>query len=206
MKYTKLLFCLTLLIISSSVNAQDASKIMDAITSSIKKHKSIKSSYTIIYNEGGKTNSHNGAIILQGNKYVNKINGTMTWFNGKTMWAYVEDNEEVTVTNPTADEIASSNPYSFLNTSKQEFNASLLSSNSSQYTIKLTPKTKKEDINNIILNVKKASYQPIDMTIDMKKSKMTIRLNNFETNQAYKTSSFTFNKNKYPNVEIVDLR
>ena len=206
MQISKFIFYLFFLFVPFTTKAQDASKIMDAVTNSLRKYKSIKSIYTLTYKENGKTSSQNGAIILQGNKYVNKTGGTMTWFDGKTMWAYVKENEEVTITTPSSEELASSNPYTFINSSKKDFTASIISSDGNQFKIKLIPKTSNNDINYLILNVKKKSYQPVDMLVDMKNSKIIIVLNSFETNKSYKNSSFTFSKSKYPDVEVVDLR
>ena len=117
----RLLFSTTLFFLTSVAVAQDATVIMDGLVSKMKKYKSIKTTYTVSYEENGTVHSENGAIVLQGNKYVNKLNGTMTWFNGKTMWAYVVDNEEVTITNPTDEEIASSNPYNMISSYKKEY-------------------------------------------------------------------------------------
>ena len=39
---------------------------------------------------------------LSGQKFVVNMGGTITWFDGKTMWSYVKKNEEVNVTTPTA--------------------------------------------------------------------------------------------------------
>ncbi len=202
----RLLFSTTLFFLTSVAVAQDATVIMDGLVSKMKKYKSIKTTYTVSYEENGTVHSENGAIVLQGNKYVNKLNGTMTWFNGKTMWAYVVDNEEVTITNPTDEEIASSNPYNMISSYKKEYFPSLLSSTTSHYIIKLTPKSKSGEINHIQLKINKSSYQPVQMLIELTKSRMSIDLKSFETNHSYKSSSFTFNKSKYPNAEIVDLR
>jgi outer membrane lipoprotein-sorting protein len=189
-----------------SVQAQDANKIMKTASAKFKSHKSVESNYTIVYTEGTKKRSATGGIIMQKNKYVNLIEGNKTWFNGKTMWTYVKENEEVNVTEPSNSDMLSNNPYFFINSYSKEYNATLQNSVGNTYDVKLTPKNSNEDVKYVILKLLKGSYQPVSLSIVMKKSQMDIVLNTFKTGKAYKNSSFSFDKNKYPDAEIIDLR
>lgn len=186
--------------------AQDADNIMKTASAKFKSHKSVESNYTITYTEGSKKRRATGGIIMQKNKYVNLIEGNKTWFNGKTMWTYVKDNEEVNVTEPSANDMLSNNPYFFINSYSQEYNASLQNSGGRTYDIKLTPKKTNEDVKYVILRLLKDSYQPVSLSIFMKNSQMDIVLNSFKTGKSYKNSSFAFDKKKYPEVDIIDLR
>jgi outer membrane lipoprotein-sorting protein len=38
-----------------------------------------------------------GKLLLKGNKFCLESGGIKTWFDGKTQWSYVEQNEEVNV-------------------------------------------------------------------------------------------------------------
>ena len=49
-----------------------------------------------------------GKLLLKGNKFCLESGGIKTWFDGKTQWSYVEQNEEVNVSSPTPEEIQSS--------------------------------------------------------------------------------------------------
>ena len=186
--------------------AQDAASIMDNASAAFKKHKSVVSNYTLTYTEGGKNRTSTGGIVIQGNKYVNKIGGTMIWFNGKTMWTLVEENEEVNVSEPDKDELSTNNPYYFIQTYKQDFNPSLVSNANNIYTVKLTPKKHNEDLQYVILTLAKGNYQPKSIQLVMAKSRMSIVLNTFKKKKKYKSSSFNFNSKSYPGYEVVDLR
>jgi len=164
------------------------------------------SNYTLTYTEGGKNRTSTGGIVIQGNKYVNKIGGTMIWFNGKTMWTLVEENEEVNVSEPDKDELSTNNPYYFIQTYKQDFNPSLVSNANNIYTVKLTPKKHNEDLQYVILTLAKGNYQPKSIQLVMAKSRMSIVLNTFKVDKKYKSSSFNFNSKSYPGYEVVDLR
>lgn len=191
---------------AANMAAQDADKIMRTASAKFKSYKSVESNYTIVYTEGAKKRSATGGIIMQNNMYVNLIEGNKTWFNGKTMWTYVKENEEVNITEPSSNDMLSNNPYFFINNYSQEYNASLQSIGGKTYDIKLTPKKANEDVKYVILQLTKDAYQPVSLSIVMKNSKMDIVLNSFKTGKAYKKSSFSFNKKKYPDADIIDLR
>ncbi len=188
------------------VFAQNADTILSSATKNFKKIKCLKSIYNIQLTENNNTSSHNGCIILQGNKYVNYFNGTTIWFNGKTMWTLVKENEEVTITEPDKDDLMNSNPYYFLDNYKKDFNAKLTASNTSSYVIQLTPKQNNSEIKKFLITLSKANYQPLKFQINSKKNNVTITIKSYESIKSYKTSAFTYDKGKCPEAEIVDLR
>ena len=202
----KIILLLSCLLIPGMMFAQEADRIMKAASAQFKNNKSVESNYTVTYTEGAKKRSATGGIIMQKNKYVNLIEGTKTWYNGKTMWTYVKENDEVTVTEPEGNEMMTNNPYYFINSYSKEYNAALVSSAGKVYELKLTPKKANEDVKYVTLKLLKTSYQPLSLSIVMKNSQMDIVLNSYKTNHSFKSSSFAFDKNKYPDAEIIDLR
>ena len=189
-----------------SISAQDANKVMHTACTKFKNYNSVESNYTIVFTEGSNKKSAIGGIIMQKNKYVNLVNGTKTWFDGKTMWTYVKDNEEVTITEPNNNDLFTNNPYFFINSYNKEFNASFQGYSNDFYNIKLIPKNSTNDIKYVLLKLFKNSYHPHSILIFMQNSQIEIKLNTFVTNNKYKNSSFTFDKKKYPGIEIIDLR
>ena len=202
----KLLLLFTFCLFPIFLNAQTANNILDKVTSSFKKIKCLKSRYSLKLTENGKSSSHIGCIIIQGNKYVNYINGTTIWFNGKTMWTLVEENEEVTITEPSSSEINNSNPYHFINSYKTEFNSQLINSSGNAYIIQLTPKQSNNEFKKMVVNVSKGTYQPVKLALYTNKSTISIDIQTYESIRPYNSKTFSFNKRKYPNVEINDLR
>ena len=202
----KIIFLLSCLFIPGMMMAQEADRIMKAASEQFKKNKSVESNYTVTYIEGDKKRSATGGIIMQKNKFVNLIEGTKTWYNGKTMWTYVKENDEVTITEPEGNEMMTNNPYYFINSYSKEYNAVLISSAGKLYELKLTPKKNGDDVKHVTLKLLKTSYQPVSLNIVMKNSQMEIVLNSYKTKNSFKSSSFTFDKTKYPDAEIIDLR
>lgn len=63
-----------------------------------------------------------GTLLLKGSCFYLDCAGVKSWFDGKTQWSYVQQNEEVTISNPTAEEIQSVNPYALITSYKTLFN------------------------------------------------------------------------------------
>lgn len=55
-----------------------------------------------------------GTLALKGEMFVLDCAGIKSWFDGKTLWSYVEDSGEVNVSTPTPEEVQVINPYTML--------------------------------------------------------------------------------------------
>ena len=55
-----------------------------------------------------------GTLLLKGNKFHLNTGDVETWFDGKTQWSYLRQNEEVNVSTPTPEELQSINPQHLL--------------------------------------------------------------------------------------------
>jgi len=186
--------------------AQSPQSILDKATSKFKSIKCLKSAYTLSMSDNGHSSSHKGCIIIQGNKYVNYLNGTTIWFNGKTMWTLVEENGEVNITEPSSSELMYSNPYHFLNSYKKDFKVYLLNSSLNHYSLQLIPKEINNDLKKIIISINKQSFQPSRIQLNTGKSVISIDINSYQSVKTYNSKSFTFNTKNYPNVDVIDLR
>lgn len=149
-----------------------------------------------------------GTIELKGDKFVLECGGIKSWFDGKTLWSYIEDSEEVNISTPTPEELQSINPYAMLGIYKTGFNYSYAGTESINGSVckkvVLTPE-KKQDI------------KEISITVDgrMRPAGIEIKNNSGDTQKftvkEYKSvnladSYFKFNPKDYPGVEIIDLR
>jgi hypothetical protein len=70
----------------------------------------------------------------------------------------------------------------------------------------LTPENKKKAFSRIVLLISKSNYQPQLITLEQPNNSSVITITSYKTKQSYSDSLFQFNKKKYPNAEIIDLR
>lgn len=190
------------LVLALVMQAQNASQLLDKSAATLRSAGNMKISFTLEV-EGG---SSTGYIKLQKQKFVINMGGTITWFDGKTMWTYVKANDEVNVTTPSADAVAKMNPYAFLSFYKKGFVAKMGKGTAKEHEVVLTGK-EDSPYKQVVLRINKTTNYPslIKMT-SSKNAVTTIRCNSFLKNQKYKESTFQFNKKSYPGVEVVDLR
>ena len=135
--------------------------------------------------------------------------GIQSWFDGKTQWSYLESSEEVNVSNPTPEELQTINPYALLSIYKNGYNykyAGTKSCNGKQgFEVILTPENK-QDITSITLFVSQ-TYQPLYIKVEQNnKSANEIIVTSYQTNQPLDNTTFKFDKKKFPNAEVIDLR
>ena len=150
-----------------------------------------------------------GTLLLQGSNFFLDSNGVQSWFNGTTQWSYVPSNEEVTVSNPSAEEILTINPYSILLDYKKSYNYQFIGTKSIHkeevYEIKLTPKMQ-TDVKSITFCVNK-SYQPSFILVLLADGNETrFWVTSYKEKMNYELNAFEYPKDKYPNAEIIDLR
>ncbi len=188
-----------------AVNAQEATKICDKTAATLKAAKNVKIGFTLEA-DGGNTAGNTGYIKLSGQKFVVNMGGTITWFDGKTMWSYVKKNEEVNVTTPTAAEVAKMNPYAFLSFYKKGYTAKMGQSTAKEHEVVLTG-SEGSEYEKVVMRVNKATNEPTYLKTTSAKGVVTvIRCNSLVKNQKYTDATFRFNKKNYPKAEVVDLR
>ncbi len=199
-KITFLLFILLAFLAVTDVKAQDAKKILDKSAAAFTKAGNVKIGFSANVNG----NNAGGTICVSGNKFQLNTGDLIIWFDGKSMWNYVVVNDEVNVSHPSAKEVARMNPYSFLTLYKKGYDCSMGKSSSTEYEVILKGQ-KGSAYNRITVRMSKKSYQPTYIKTEAK-STMEIKVNSFASKQNFPASTFTFDKKKYPNAEIVDLR
>lgn len=205
-----LLLCLG---ISAPADAQSAKSVLDKTAATFTEKGAVKADF-VIKNFVGQTQNGQpmtGSILLDGKKFKLNAQGITTWFDGKTQWTYVPENEEVNVTEPTEEELQSINPYTFLNFYKKGYKYKFGSTKTFQgkniFEVVLLAKSQKQDIKQVVLFIEKNTYQLMQIKFRQGTNNwMSITVNSFDERQKVTDSTFTFDKKDAPNAEIIDLR
>ena len=143
------------------------------------------------------TGSQDGKLLLDGNRFYLECGGVKSWFDGRTQWSYVIQNDEVTVSNPTEEELQTINPYTWISMYQQGFNyryggQKTLKGKSGEEII-LTPK-KKQDIKQITLLIGKNNVPQYICIENRQGDKQEIIIQSYRSNQSYNDQIFRFNK------------
>ena len=198
----RLVLMLVCLMSLCGIQAQEATKVLDKTAATLKAAGNVKIGFTLEANGASTV----GYIKLQNQKFVLNVAGTITWFDGKTMWTYVKANEEVNVTTPSADAVAKMNPYAFLSFYKKGYTAKMGKGSQKESEVILTGKSGSQ-YKRVVVRVNKSTKYPTSITMTTSKDVTTkILCNSFLKHQKYKEETFRFNEKNYPDVEVIDLR
>ena len=190
-----------ILLLSAGTMAQSARSILDKAAATISNPGGVKAHFQMISKQMGNTC---GEIAVKGSKFQATTPGATIWFDGKTQWTYMKDNEEVNVSNPTEAELQSINPYNFINIYKKGF---MLTSKTvgNFYEVHLLPTSKKRNIEEMYIIVDQKTYHPTHVKM-CRKGKWSVILISQLKATTLSDDIFQFNAKDFPKAEIIDLR
>lgn len=206
-----ILLCLTLSLSTSVIAQKDsqAKKVLDATAKKISTASGIEAAFKLTSFVGTtEQGSGTGTILLKGKKYQLNTGDQITWFDGKTLWSYSADIEEVNITIPTKKELAAMNPYSFIALYKKGYNYTMQRATyngKEMYDVKLMAENKNSDIPEVIITITK-DYTPTCIRMRQGKNWSRITITKFNASKSFNDATFTFPASKYPDAEIIDMR
>ncbi len=198
-----------------SASAQTDKKAQDILKAVSAKYKAMKSmkadfSYTLENPTAKIKETQGGNLLLAGNKYRLSIAGQEIISDGKTVWTYVKESNEVQVNNVDPDDEGIKPSEIFTMYEKgfiYKFVDEKTVSGKVQQNLELSPIDKKKEFFKIKLTIDKASKQIVKSVIFSKDgNRYTYAIKAFTPNAAVTATSFAFDTKKYPGVEVVDLR
>ena len=187
-------------LISTVATAQTAKSVLDKAAAHITVKEGVKANFKM---QGGIGNT-SGTILIKGKKFHATTPQAIVWFDGKTMWTYMKQNEEVNVSNPTEAQLQAINPYNFINLYKNGYNSTLNNTGNS-YVVHLTTTAKDRKIKELFVTIDKQSYRPTQVKLLQGKSWTIFDITDLSKSKLA-DSQFRFNANDFPKAEVIDLR
>lgn len=184
--------------------APSAEQVMAKASSALLKGGGVTATYT--YKQGGQSSS--GTLKVKGKKFAILTKGNSLWYDGKTMWSYDAYENEVTLTNPTAGELASMNPYALVSSYKKDYTVRLVTGKiKGTYNVQLTPKSKNNPVKSATLCLRASNYMPVRLDVTSRDgSKNTIIVSDIRTGQSLPDATFRYPAKSHPKARTVDLR
>jgi outer membrane lipoprotein carrier protein len=194
-------------------NDPAAKKILDAVSAKFKGYKSAQAGFSyVIENAQGKVlSTKKGTVSMRGNKYHVTIPGMEIFSDGRLSWNYDKAAKEVTIKEAEAGGAELTPQKLFTNFYDKDFlyklNGEKKEGGKTLQEIEMTPSNKSRPFHKVYIWVDKAT-QTIYRTRILEKSgtRYVYTINTFKPNAAVSDALFTFDKKKYPGVEVVDLR
>lgn len=206
MKAKNIIASLVLLFATQAVSAQNnAEAIIRLMVNQMKSHKNVEMTYKYqVSTEGITTENQQGKGWLQGEAYKVEMVEQQIISDGKTIWNYLIDEEEVMISNAT--EGVDNTPLKLL-TSLDENYAATLTGMDAQGDAVIELANPKGQYKRVTLrvNANKLSINSLDVYME-DGTKLTITMEEMKFDQDLDKDFFTFDTKKYPKVDVIDMR
>lgn len=197
---------------AGTAQAQNNSqKILDELANRTNSAKNIQVgfSYEMENTEADIHEATEGSLVVSGNKYLLKIAGQEIICDGKTIWTYIADADEVQINE--VDEEESFSPTKLLSSYTDDYDASLEKEYSENgrkyYLMKLKPKDKDSGFDYVHLKIEKEKMQLAAFILyDFDNNVFSYIIKEYLTDIALDENAFTFDETKYPDVDVIDMR
>ncbi len=192
-----------------------AKEILEKVTKTTQSLASLEAKFTFEMNNTAEKIQEKsaGTIILKNKKY--KLNipqmGLQITCDGKTIWTYMVNSNEVSIANLDEETDDLMDPSKIFTIYERGFNYKFLSETVEGgvpvYNIDLTPQKTGGDIQKIkiMIDKQKMLIRGADMT-GKDGNKYNVLVSELKTDGVYKDIDFVFDPKKYKDIEIVDMR
>lgn len=192
-----------------------AKEILEKVTKTTQSLASLDAKFSFEMNNKAENikDKNTGSIVLKGKKY--KLNipqmGLQVTCDGKTIWTYMVNSNEVTVANldESTDELM--DPAKIFTIYEKGFNYKFISETVDVgvpvYNIELTPQKPSGDVQKIMLQINKQKMLIHGAVMSGKDGNTIIlAVTQLKTDGVFADTDFVFDPKKYKDIEVVDMR
>jgi len=208
-----ILFCGFSALTAQSPEVQKAERILDRVSETTQSYESIKAVFTFTLEniETETRDSHEGSIIMSGEKYKASVMNVDSYFNGKTLWTHLKEVDEVNISNPDPQDDETLSPANIFNIYKEGFRYMFAGEDTVDgqpvNVVDLFPEDRNKSYSRIKLYVRKDNHHIAKISqIGKDGNNYIININNMKTNVPCKSSMFIFDKEEHPDVQVIDMR
>ena len=189
-----------------------AKEILNGVSEKYRTYKSVTADFKIIIEDlkAKSKETQPGSIAIKGNMYKLTLSDQEVISDGKTVWTYLKESNEVQLNEPGArtGAITPDNLFTIYETGFGSRYMGEKNINGKIYQlIELVPEDAKKSFFKIQLQLNKSEKQVSSAKIFQKNGTfITYAIEKFKPNSVTSDSLFTFRKEKHPGVEVIDLR
>jgi len=191
---------------------EKAKEILSGVENKYKSAKALQADFRYeLRNETNKTREEiKGTFVMKKNKFKLKLADQEIYNNGTTVWTYLKDANEVSISTyaPDGDDITPEKVFTLYKKDYRYYFIREFNENGKDYQeIDLQPTDRNKKIFKIrlIINKKTKSIKSWEI-FEKNQNRLKYTVDKIAYDIAVEDSYFVFDKSKYPNVEEVDLR
>ena len=190
----------------SSQDDKKALELLDKMSDNYKKMKGFTSSFTYSMNNliEDIKDSFEGKISVRDEKYILFIEGQKIINDSKTVWTYIEELNEVTISefDPSEQEISLSNIFEIY---KVGFSYKYLGVKEDLSMVEIYPEDEDKSYYKILFKINNSNLLESFTVYDNSHSLYIYSINDF-VEEELDTTLFTFDVENYPDIEVIDFR
>ena len=201
-------FCLFMVLpfFLSSQDDNKAVELLDKMSDNYKKMKGFTSSFTYSMNNLNEDiqDSFEGKISVRNEKYILFIEGQKIINDSKTVWTYIEELNEVTISefDPSEQEISLNNIFEIY---KEGFTYKYLGIKEDFSMVEIYPEDEDKSYYKILFKINSSNLLESFTVYDNSNSLYIYSINDFVEEELDPTL-FSFELENYPDIEVIDFR
>jgi outer membrane lipoprotein-sorting protein len=205
------LMVMLVLIVFSQTKDTKAIALLDEVSAKTQSYKSIHAdfSYTMENKQAKVNEEKTGTLVLSGDKYRLKTSGQEVICDGKLVWTYIKESNEVQINDLDTKDDAMT-PSKLLSSYNANYKSKILKDRAAkdpnEVTIELIPNVIKNFTKAILVVDKIKKQVKSFMLFDKSGNTFTYKITKYQTDLPVNTEEFTFDKSKFPGVEVNDMR
>lgn len=205
----KKIFFLVVSFFFATVQAQDAKKLLDEVSTKVRSYDNIVIGFKYALNNPTEKVSQEtrGDVTLLGEKYLLNLMGTEQMYDGKKLHIIVPEDEEINISAQNPEDDDSVTPSKMLTFYEEGYTSKLdivqdVQGRKVQF-VKLIPISSDSELKEILLGIDKQTKHIYKLILMQNNgTNITITVNSFKTNQPLSKTLFVFDESKYGNYYI----
>lgn len=166
---------------------------------------------TTLEADGTPSMVQSGKAFIKGNRFKLEMEAMDIWFDGETQWVWMKEANEVNISNPTEQEVASISPLALLSMYKKGYTLkaplSKRVNGKNVYLVEMQPAVSNKDFKAVSVAIDKDSHTLRQVILTLSNGMTNkIDITNYNANHPFSDTEFKFDKNVHPKIEIIDLR
>lgn len=181
----------------------DAATILKQVRARMAASPSVEATFTINGGDG----PVQGNASMAADKYFMTTPVLTVWYDGRTQWTFLKSSGEVSITEPTVDELMESNPFAILSSPSDRYTLRMLGDSQGRKRVEMTPKSGLSGISKIVLFVDPTTHYPAAIVVNFDDGRaVDVVIDNITAAKAKPVGAFRYDSKRFPASEIIDLR